>query len=93
VPLEQGLDRLGQVVRQMPAVGDLDRRWSAVRRAVGVLAGSIARNDLDAGMGFEPSGKGLGGTVREEIDRAMPLEVNQDGAVALPLAFGPVVDS
>ena len=47
---EHGLQRLGEVLQQVEAVGDLHGPWCAAASAVGVGAGAVARHDLDPGM-------------------------------------------
>ena len=60
---------------------------------LGVGRRTVAADQLDAGMGLEPRPDGRGVAVRQEIDDVARLEVDDDGAVALPLAPGPVVDA
>lgn len=48
--------RLGAVLQQMEAVGDLDRVRSAAAHAVGVGAGPVAGDDLGTGMALQPAG-------------------------------------
>jgi hypothetical protein len=50
--VEERLEGVGCVARQMKAVGDLDRLGCALADAVGISAGPIAGDDLDAGMLF-----------------------------------------
>ena len=57
----------------------------------GVRAGPIAGDHLDAGMLVQPCRQRLGAPVGQQRDRATPLEVNQYGPVAMPLADRPVV--
>ena len=54
---ERGLQRLGQVLQQVEAVGDLRRPGRAAPGAVGVGAGAVARHDLDAGVLPQPCGR------------------------------------
>jgi hypothetical protein len=58
---------------------------------LGVGAGPIAGDELDARAGAEPPGHGRRLTVREKVDDAAPLQVDEDGAVAGALAEGEVV--
>jgi len=59
----------------MPAVSDLDRLRSPLPRAIGIGAGAVATNDLDAGMRPQPGGEGLRRAVGQQIDGAVAFEV------------------
>ena len=89
---ERGLQRLGQVLQQVEAVGDLHRPGRAAPDAVGVGAGAVARHDRDPGVLAQPAGEGLGLAVGQQRHRPPPLQVDQHGAVAVALAQRPVVD-
>ena len=52
---EHHLQRLGQVLQQMEAVGDLHRLGRAASRALSVGAGAIAGDHLDTGMRAQPA--------------------------------------
>nr|WP_245919140.1 hypothetical protein [Actinomadura mexicana] len=47
-------DGTGQVMEQMPAVGDPDRQGCSALAALGVASGAISADRLDAGMGLQP---------------------------------------
>jgi hypothetical protein len=64
VPDDGSLDGFGQVVPQMPPVGDLGRQRRARRGALGVAAAAVAADDLRARMGFQPGPERLGGSLR-----------------------------
>lgn len=72
--------RVGKIVQEMPAVGDLNGGRYALADAVGVGARTIAGNELDAGMRLQPGGDGVGLTVGQQVDRASAVEINDDGA-------------
>jgi hypothetical protein len=82
---------LGQVVPQVPAVGDLDRGRRALPGAVGVGAGPVPADHLGAGMRAQPAGEGVGLAVGEQVDRAVGGHVDQDRAVDVPAAQREVV--
>jgi hypothetical protein len=48
---------------------------------------------LDLGMGLKPSRNRLGQAVFEHIDGATPLQIDDDRAIVMPCAPGPVIDS
>ena len=76
---------------QMPAIGDLDGLGGTLARPVGVGAGAIAAEDLDAGVVLQPGGEGLSGPVGQEIDGDTPLLVHQERAVGAATLAGSVV--
>jgi hypothetical protein len=49
-----------EIAQQVEAIGNLDRLRSPDSNAVGIGAGPVAGDDLDAGMGLQPGGDGLG---------------------------------
>ena len=77
----------------MPAVRDLDGLGRAAPDAVGVSAGAVARDDLDAGMALQPRPDGLRVAVGQQVDRAVALQVDDERAVASPAAPSPVIDA
>ena len=87
--LPQGV---GHIVQEMPAICGLDGRGGALADAIGVGAGTVAGDDLDARMGFQPCGNGVGLTVRQKVDGAVTFEIDDDGAVTLAPASCPVID-
>ena len=76
----------------MPAVRDLHRRWGPLPHAIGISPGPVASDDLHAGMLTQPRGQGLGLAVGQQVDNRVALQVDQDGAVAVATAPGPIVD-
>src|SRR5580765_3601466 len=44
-------------------------------------------------MVFEPGGETLGRTLGQEIDRAAPFQVDEDGAVAVSAPEGEIIDA
>jgi hypothetical protein len=85
VAADRTLDRLGQVVPQMPPVGDLDRQRRTLSCALGVAPAAVPADDLHARVGIQPSAEGLRGPLRQHVDRPAGLDVDQDGAVDVPL--------
>jgi hypothetical protein len=83
---------LGQVVPQVPAVGDLDRVRCAVPGALGVVAGPVPADHLRARMRLQPGLQGAGFPVRQQLDRLARRDVHQDGPVDLAAPQGEVID-
>jgi hypothetical protein len=59
--LQDLLDGGAQVLHEVKAVGDLNRIWRSLPCTFSKRAGTVARDDLKAGMSLEPGGEG-GGT-------------------------------
>jgi hypothetical protein len=62
---------LGQVVPQVPAVGDLDGIRCCLPGAISVAPGPVPADDLGAGMRPQPVGEGGGLPIGEQVDRAV----------------------
>ena len=91
--LQPALEHLTDVVQQVPAVGDLHRPGCCHRDAAGVFGRAVARHYLDGGLRAQPGRHRLGLPVGQQIDDAASLQVDDDRAVGLPAAQGPVVDA
>ncbi len=87
------LDRRGQVLQQVPAVGNLDRvrRGLLDRPAVG--AGTVAADDLGTGVLAKPGGEGFRGPAGQDVNDTAGLDVDQQGAVGAASAEGELVDA
>jgi len=53
----------------------------------------VSYDDLDAGMSAQPGRQRLSGPPREEIDRTMGLEINEDRGVHLTATEGKIIDA
>ena len=85
---------VAEIAQQMPPIGNLDRIRSTGPHAVGIVAGPIAGDDLDAGMRLQPRLDSLGLAVPQQIDRPVfILQIDDDGAVASAATPCPVVDA
>src|SRR5690606_28336813 len=80
------LDRLAEVVPQVPAVGDLDRVGCPVADGLGVGTGPVPAHDLHPGVFPQPGGDGLLLPVGQHVDRAAGGDVDEDGRVDMSLA-------
>jgi hypothetical protein len=80
------LDGLTQVGPQVPAVSHLDRLRSAGARALGVGTGAVPANDLHPGMLAQPVGEYVCRALLQQINRAAPEEVDQNGAIGATTA-------
>jgi hypothetical protein len=91
--VEKSLDCICHIRTQMPAIGDLNSRRSALPRAISICAGAIAANKFHSGILLEPRRQRRRFPVRKEINCGAPLKVHQDRAVTLPFVFCPIIDS
>ena len=87
------LQRLDQILEDVPTIGHLDRLRRTLAGRFCIRCGAVTADHLETGILAEPGRQGLGLAILEEIDDPSPLQVDQDGAVAMPLPEGPVVDS
>ena len=90
---EPAFKHLPRVEQQVPPIGDLHGRRRAQRGAAPILGRAVACDDLHLRLAAEPGGQRQGGAVRQQVNGALPFEVDQDGAVAPTLAQRPVIDS
>ena len=79
--------------QQMPAIGNLLGFRRTFRHRLGVGRRTVPADEFNARMFLEPLRDGIGITIGQEIDDVAPLQVHDDGAVALPFAPRPVVDA
>jgi hypothetical protein len=90
---EESLQRLTEVMQQVPAVGNLSRVWSSLLDGTRVLRGPIASNDLHARALSEPTRKRLCRAIRQEVHGPSPLQIDEYGPIALAFAKRPIIDA
>jgi hypothetical protein len=76
MPAYDPLDRGGEVVQQVPPVGYLHRVRGAMCGALGVAAGTIAADHLDAEVGVEPGGQRIGRTLGQDLHRPVSVHID-----------------
>ena len=91
--LEHSFQGVARVLEEVPPVRDLHRIRRTLRGSLRVGFGSVAGDDLDAGVLLEPLGERGGLTPREKGYGSMALLVDEDGAVGVSSPDGPVVDA
>src|SRR6516162_4064656 len=77
----------------MPAVGDLEGLRRAGAGSLAVSRGAIAADDLNTRMVAEPFLDGGGFAVGQQVDDPSAFQIDDNGAIALSLAEGPVIDA
>ena len=75
---------LTQVLHQMVAVGDLGGMWEGAFRRICVGAGPVSADDFNFRVTLQPGQDGFRRAVRQEIERLTGLQIDQNGAVAVP---------
>ena len=93
VPGNPALDSLGQVVPQMPAIRDLGGQRRALGSAFRVAPAAVPADHLHARMSVQPGTERLRRPLREHVHRPAGLDVDQHGAVDMPLAQGEIIDT
>jgi len=84
---------LAGILQEVKAVSDLHRIRCALPCSFGVRLCSVSHDVLDTGMGAQPGRQRLSGPAREEIDRSMGLEIDQERSVHLTAMEGEIIDA
>jgi len=82
---------VAEVAQQMPAIGYLYGAGRSTPGAVGIHAGPVPCDDLNPGMPLQPSRHAAGAPVRQKIDHAITLQINDDRAVSRSAAPRPII--
>ena len=90
---EDLLEGRRHILQEMKSVGNLGGLWSPLPNACGIGFGAVTGHDRDVGMGLEPRGHGFSRPILEYVNGTPPLEIDDDGAVAMAFAPGPVIDA
>src|SRR5947207_8290024 len=77
----------------MQPIRHLKRSWCSFPGSLCIGSCSVTTDDFNPGMNGEPGLQGLGLAVRQYLYNAMSLQVNQECAIGLPLADGPIIYS
>src|SRR5919199_4305562 len=77
----------------MESVRDLFRRGRSECRALGIKSASITGDRYNLRVILQPFREALAGPVRQQINDAVKIQVDQNRAVVLTLAPGPVVNT
>ncbi|MDX3452084.1 hypothetical protein PV396_09020 [Streptomyces sp. ME02-8801-2C] len=68
VSSDDSFNGLGEVVQQVPGIGNLPGLWCAGVGAVAEGAGTVAADNPHLGVFAQPGGKGVRSAVREDVD-------------------------
>ncbi|MCR3725229.1 hypothetical protein FHS35_002077 [Streptomyces umbrinus] len=90
---DDALDGFGEVVEQVPGVGHLPGLWCTGVGAVAEGAGTVAADDPYLRVLAKPRRESVRGAVRENIDGAPGVHVDQDRRVGPTAAHGELVDA
>ena len=72
------LQRVSQIVDDVPAIRHLHRTGCSAGRGAGIDAVSVSADDVDAGVVAQPFNQGVGRRILEEIKDVMRVGVDQD---------------
>jgi len=82
------LDGGRQIHDEMKSIGNLNRFRGAQVRGLRINSATIS---LDARVRFQPGLDRFGGSVWQQVNDPMPIQIHQIGPVALPFAPGPII--
>jgi hypothetical protein len=85
------LDHLAHVVEDRPSINDVLGQWSAFRRPASIFTGTISTDQFDSWMLFEPLREGIGGSVWEQINRTVHLQIDEDRSIGLTTTESKVI--
>jgi hypothetical protein len=92
-PNQERLDRIANVLTQMPAVCHLDGQGHPGGCRFGIRASAVAADQFDGLVGLKPVlGRGHR-SIRQQVDHLMSLQINQEGAIALATPPSPVINA
>src|SRR5262245_24286286 len=89
----QLLDRITQILQQVPPVCHMDRLRCARSTTNRVGFPTIAADNLDTRMCSQPGAKGFFCALGQQVYGSVLLQIDQDGSQALTTAKGPVIDA
>ncbi len=87
------LDRLPEVLDQMKAIGHLSGLRSTAPDSLGVEAATVTADDLNGRVLVQPRRRAGSRPGLQHIQNRPAFQVDQDRAVALPLALGPIINT
>lgn len=93
VAADLALESGGQVLEQMPPVGDMDGPRCSPAGTLAVDLGPVAGDHLDPGVVPKPPRDAVLLSVGQQVHNLVALQVHDGGAIAAPLAPGPLVDA
>ena len=82
---QQLFQSIGQIAHKVEPVSDLPSLGSGFSRGGSVIGSAIAANNAHLGMRTQPPGEGVFGTIWQQINNCVPLEVEHMQNRARPL--------
>src|SRR6185437_1303859 len=86
-------ERLRQVVKQMPTIGNLHCLRRSCSCRLRIQAGAIAADNLRSRMSTKPFHSAFRTAVRQQIDDLSTFQVAENRAISMSLAPCPVIDT
>ncbi len=90
--LQDVLNGLAEVLHQMKAICHLNRIRSTPCRAHRILFSPVTTDHHNARMLLEPGSEPVRRTVRQEVHHTVSLKIDEQRAVAMAFAPGPIID-
>ena len=87
------LHRRREIQNEVEAICYLLSVRRSERRAVRIETATISRNRHDFGVLLQPLREALSGSIREEIDDTVQVQIDQNGSIVLAFAPSPIVDA
>ena len=91
--VQERLDGFAQILHQMKPIHDLHGLRSAAPDAVGVEGTAIPTDDRHRGMLGQPGRQTVRRALGQEVEHLMVLQIDEDGAIALPPPPRPLIDA
>ena len=92
-PAQLAFHGFPEILKQMKTIGDLPRLGRSLPRSVSIEAGAVTADDFDFGVALQPCRGGSGRAIREQVNHAPRLEIDDHGPVCHALLPGPVINS
>lgn len=81
-----------KIQKEMKSVSNLLRRWRAALRSLRVDAPAISADHANSRLLLQPCPEALSRAIRQQILHGTALQIDQNRAVGLPFAPGPVIN-
>ena len=91
--LEHSLHRRRKIQNEVKTIGDPLRLRRPERRALGIDATPIPGDRHDFRMVPEPFGEAVSGSIRQKINNAVRVQIDQNRSILLAFAPSPIIKS
>src|SRR6266536_6628453 len=88
---QQALERIAKVLGQVEAIGHLGGLRRPLGGALSKRPIAVTADDFNLGVRLEPGREGLGLLIRQQVNRLVAFQVDNDRRIAAALAEGKLV--